>query len=48
MSFVPDAQNHALSGEYLFYAIELAYTDHGGPNGEPELTARKGISLEVR
>jgi glucose/arabinose dehydrogenase len=48
VSFVPDAQNHALSGEYLFYAIELAYTDHGGPNGEPELTARKGISLEVR
>jgi PKD repeat protein len=48
VSFVPDARNHALTGEYLFYAIELSYTDHGGPGGEPPLTARKGISLDVR
>ena len=47
-TFVPDARNHGLTGEYLFYAIELAYTDHGGPGGEPPLTARKGLSLEVR
>ncbi len=47
-TFVPDATSHGLTGEYLFYAIELAYTDHGGPGGEPPLTARKGISLEVR
>jgi glucose/arabinose dehydrogenase len=47
-AFVPDTANHGVSGEYLFYAVELSYTDHGGPGGEPALTARKGIRLEVR
>ena len=32
----------------LFFAVELVYTDQGGLNGEPELTGRDGIRINVR
>jgi glucose/arabinose dehydrogenase len=32
----------------LFYAVELSYTDKGGPGGEPALTARQGIRIRVQ
>jgi glucose/arabinose dehydrogenase len=32
----------------LFFAVELTYTDRGGPNGEPELTGRDSIRINVR
>lgn len=32
----------------LFYAVELTYTDKGGPGGEPSLTGRDGIRINVR
>jgi glucose/arabinose dehydrogenase len=31
----------------LFYAVELSYTDQGGPDGEPPSTARHGIRLPL-
>ncbi len=46
-SFVADAAEHAGAEVDLSYAIELVYTDHGGPTGEPPLTARQGIQVEV-
>jgi cytochrome c len=49
-SFVADLGDHgdAAPTDRLFYAIELVYTDHGGPDGEAPLTARQGISLDAR
>jgi glucose/arabinose dehydrogenase len=35
------------SGE-LFYTVELRYTDGGGTSGQPPLTARAGIRIEVQ
>ncbi len=32
----------------LFFAVELSYTDKGGPNGEPALTGRDSIRVNVR
>ncbi len=32
----------------IFFAVELSYTDKGGPNGEPELTGRDSIRINVR
>lgn len=32
----------------LFYAVELRYTDAGGASGEPPLTGRQGIRINVR
>lgn len=32
----------------LFYAVELTYTDKGGAGGEPSLTGRAGIRINVR
>jgi glucose/arabinose dehydrogenase len=32
---------------YLFYAIELVYTDHGGPDGEAPLSARQGKRVDA-
>lgn len=48
-TFTPSVQDHgsAAVGEVLFYAIELSYTDHGGPNGEAPLTARKGRTVDL-
>ena len=31
----------------LFYAVELTYTDKGGPGGEPALTGRDSILINV-
>jgi hypothetical protein len=31
----------------LFYAVELRYTDKGGPGGESALTARQGIRIRI-
>lgn len=46
--FTPAPGDHgAAPGEVVFYAIELAYTDHGGPNGEAPLTARQGRTVDV-
>jgi hypothetical protein len=43
-----EAGDHAPSPlELLFLAIELVYTDHGGPNGEAKLTARQGIRVDL-
>lgn len=49
-SFVADLGDHesAASTDLLFYAIELVYTDHGGPDGEASLTAREGIRVDAR
>jgi glucose/arabinose dehydrogenase len=49
-SFVADLGDHAdaASTDVLFYAIELVYTDHGGPDGEALLTAREGIRVDAR
>ncbi|HEV7734365.1 MAG TPA: ThuA domain-containing protein [Candidatus Binatia bacterium] len=41
---VPDG--HATFGN-LFIAIELTWTDGGGPNGEPPLVGRQGIRVNV-
>jgi cytochrome c len=48
-TFTPALGAHAGSGpgERLFYAIELSYTDHGGPGGEAALTARHGRTVDV-
>lgn len=46
-SFVPDLGDHGDTEGLRFYAIELVYTDRGGPNGEPPLTGRHGIKLEL-
>jgi PKD repeat protein len=35
-------------GTRLFYAVELTYTDKGGPNGEPALTGRDSILINVQ
>jgi glucose/arabinose dehydrogenase len=32
----------------LFFAVELTYTDEGGAGGEPSLTGRDGIRINVR
>ncbi len=32
----------------LFYAVEVVYTDRGGAGGEPALTGRDGIRINVR
>ena len=43
-----EAGDHTLSPvELLFLAVELAYTDHGGPNGEAPLTVRQGIRVDI-
>jgi hypothetical protein len=34
-------------GSSLTYAVELSYTDLGGPTGEASLTSRAGIVLVV-
>lgn len=34
-------------GRGLFWAVELSYTDMGGPGGEPALVARDSIRVEV-
>jgi len=49
-TFVADLGDHASAAatERLFYAIELVYTDHGGPDGEAPLTARQGIRVDAR
>lgn len=44
--FVPDVAGHQDEG-LLAYAVELSYTDLGGPAGEPALTARDGIQYDV-
>jgi glucose/arabinose dehydrogenase/type 1 glutamine amidotransferase len=31
----------------IFYAVELSYTDNGGPGGEPALTGRQGIRIDI-
>ena len=38
--------NHA-AGQGTFYIVELEYTDAGGPTGEPALTSRTSIRIEV-
>jgi len=45
--FVPDPEDHDPSLDLLSYAIELVYTDHGGPSGEPPLTSRQGLQFEL-
>jgi PKD repeat protein len=49
-SFVADLGDHASAAatDRLFYAFELVYTDHGGPDGEAPLTAREGIRVDAR
>ena len=49
-TFVADLGDHAsaAASDRLFYAIELVYTDHGGPSGEAPLTARQGIRVDAR
>ena len=49
-TFVADLGDHrdASPTDLLFYAIELVYTDHGGPDGEAPLTAREGIRVDAR
>ncbi len=32
----------------LYFVVELSYTDQGGPNGEPELTSRDTVRIDVR
>jgi hypothetical protein len=44
-TFVASLGSHA-HGD-LFYAIELRYTDAGGESGEPGLTGRAGVRIEV-
>ena len=44
--FTPSLRDHSMASG-AFYAVELRYTDDGGPGGEPALTARQGIRLEV-
>ncbi|HET9934497.1 MAG TPA: PKD domain-containing protein, partial [Polyangiaceae bacterium] len=44
--FVPDVAGHQDEG-LLAYAVELSYTDRGGPGGEPALTGRDGIQYDV-
>ena len=44
--FVPDVAGHQEEG-LLAYAVELSYTDGGGPSGEPVLTGRDGIQFDV-
>jgi cytochrome c len=48
-TFIPELGEHgsAAGQELLFYAIELVYTDHGGPNGEAPLSARQGIRVDA-
>ncbi|MFO7178599.1 MAG: ThuA domain-containing protein [Pseudomonadota bacterium] len=46
-SFTAESEEHGASTDVTFYAVELVYTDHGGPNGEPPLTARRGIRLDI-
>jgi len=48
-TFTPALGDHssAAPSEILFYAIELSYTDHGGPNGEAALTARQGRTIDA-
>ena len=38
---------HGTGGD-LFMAIELSWTDSGGPNGERPLVGRQGIRVNVR
>jgi hypothetical protein len=45
-TFLAQANAHD-SSTGLFYAVELSYTDKGGPGGEPSLTARQGIRIRV-
>ncbi|MFZ5892726.1 MAG: ThuA domain-containing protein [Myxococcota bacterium] len=44
--FVPDLGEHQGEG-LLAYAVELVYTDHGGPAGEPPLSASEGIQYDL-
>lgn len=47
-TFVPERSTHSNEPGLEFYAIELVYTDRGGPRGEPPLTAREGLKLEFQ
>lgn len=47
VEFTPEADDHEPTAELLSYSIELVYTDHGGPGGEPPLTARQGLQFEL-
>jgi hypothetical protein len=42
---LPASGHGSLAG--LFYAIELRYTDKGGPGGEPALTGRQGVRIRI-
>lgn len=44
--FVPDVAGHQ-DAELLAYLVEVAYVDHGGPEGEPPLTGRESIQYDV-
>lgn len=35
------------AGSGTFYAVELSYTDAGGPGGQPALTGRAAIRIEI-
>jgi hypothetical protein len=47
MPLAPSLIGHG-NGTGFFLAIELRYTDEGGPDGQPPLTGRASIRLEVR
>ncbi|MGC4092801.1 MAG: hypothetical protein QM756_33940 [Polyangiaceae bacterium] len=45
-SFTVDTSSHA--GEALLsYGVELVYTDHGGPAGEPPLRDSQGLRYDL-
>jgi hypothetical protein len=44
--FVPAVDDHQTEG-LLAYAVELVYTDHGGPDAEPSLSDRQGLQFDV-
>lgn len=46
-TFTPDIEDHSADAARLSYAIELVYTDRGGPLGEAPLVGRQGIELDV-
>jgi glucose/arabinose dehydrogenase len=47
-SFVPEVMDHGAShDDLIFLTIELVYTDHGGRNGEPALTGRQGLRVDL-
>jgi len=46
-SFTAALGGHNAQGA-LFFAVELRYTDAGGPDGEPPLTGRDSIRINIR